>query len=231
MLTKQTILLGLTGSKAYGTDTETSDTDYRGVYIPEIRYYFGLESAKEYSTSTGGENKNTKDDIDISLSPFKNFVSRCMKASPVDLELLFLRDSDYIKMTPIGEDLIQNRHMFLSKQVRNRFGGYALSESKKLENGDEGYNTKAFMHSVRLYQTAIEILTYGDFSVYRQNHQELKSLREGKYSLREARKYLNELELELRDAYETTRLPDEVDKDRVEAFLIQKTKEYLEFYI
>ncbi len=33
-----------TGSFLYGTNTENSDEDFCGVFIPPINYYFGLDS-------------------------------------------------------------------------------------------------------------------------------------------------------------------------------------------
>lgn len=230
--TIETILLGVTGSKAYGTNTESSDTDYRGVYVPDEIYYFGLGTAKEYNNSSGGANKNTKHDIDITLTPLKTFVSRCIKANPIDLELLFLRRDDYVEVTPIGEELLENRHLFLSKHVKNRFGGMASSLERKMTKGsrvDEtlGYDTKTFMHSVRLYQIGIEILKIGDFSAFRPNHEELKELRAGKLYLSEAREYLKKLDSELADAYETSHLPDRADSEKVEDLLVRITKDYL----
>ena len=36
----QTIMLGLSGSRSYGTETPTSDTDYKGVLIPPQRFFW-----------------------------------------------------------------------------------------------------------------------------------------------------------------------------------------------
>lgn len=67
-LEDSTIILAPTGSYAYGTNTEESDRDYKGVCIPPIDYYLGLESFNEYNNSGGKNFKNTKDDIDINIT-------------------------------------------------------------------------------------------------------------------------------------------------------------------
>ncbi|HWL26789.1 MAG TPA: nucleotidyltransferase domain-containing protein, partial [Ureibacillus sp.] len=40
-LEERTIILSPTGSYAYGTNTETSDKDFKGICIPPIDYYLG----------------------------------------------------------------------------------------------------------------------------------------------------------------------------------------------
>lgn len=221
-----TVLLGLTGSRAYGTDVDNSDTDYRGVYIPSEEYYFGLSKPKEYTSGS--------DNVDMFLSTMKRFVSRCVSGSPSDLELLFLRESDYVHMTDIGRELINHRHLFLSKYARYRFGGYASTQKKQMLTGarvdeNHGYDTKGFMHSVRMYQMGIDLLRYGTFSVYRENRETLKELRAGKFTLKEAVTYLEGLEMELDYYHAKSTLPETVDTEPVNALLVRLTKTHLGF--
>lgn len=54
-LEHRTILLTKYGSHCYGTNTPTSDLDYKGVCIPPPEYYLGLKSINEYNTA-GGKN-------------------------------------------------------------------------------------------------------------------------------------------------------------------------------
>ncbi|MRB43644.1 hypothetical protein GH863_33270, partial [Bacillus thuringiensis] len=48
-LEDRTILLSPTCNYAYGTDTDTSDKAYKGVCIPPVEYYLGLDSFNEYN--------------------------------------------------------------------------------------------------------------------------------------------------------------------------------------
>src|SRR5690606_37170348 len=136
--------------------------------------------------NSGGKNfKNTKDDVDVNIIHINKFVKDAIQGVPNNIEILFVRPEDYIKVTPLGQKLIDNRHLFLSKQIQKKFGGYAYSQLMKLKqkksNGTGrqdliqkyGYDTKFAMHSVRLLTSAIEILETGDFSTYRPNRQEL----------------------------------------------------------
>jgi predicted nucleotidyltransferase len=54
------------GSHLYGTATENSDTDYKGVYLPTEKEILLNRVPKSYNYKTGdGVTKNTKDDIDV----------------------------------------------------------------------------------------------------------------------------------------------------------------------
>ncbi|RID84333.1 hypothetical protein D1953_14085 [Peribacillus asahii] len=232
-LEERTIILSPTGSYAYGTNTETSDKDFKGVCIPPIDYYLGLESFNEYNT-TGGKNfRNTKDDVDVSVIHINKFVKDAMKGVPNNIEILFVRQEDYLKVTPLGQLLIDHRHLFLSKNIQKKFGGYAYSQMQKLkskqsnETGNQDlmeefrYDHKFFMHSIRLLTSAIEILETGDYSTYRSNRQLLLDCRNGKFTFNEALDMLRMYDDQLKVSYEKSTLPPTPDYHRINELLIE----------
>lgn len=223
-LEERTILLALTGSYAYGTNTLESDRDYKGICIPPLDYYFGLNAFHQYDTSGGKNFKNTKDDTDITIFHITKFVKNAMKGVPNNIELLFLRRQDYIKLTELGKMLIEHRHLFLSKQIYQKFAGYAYSQRKQLINShnpkNNKYDTKLFMHTVRLLTSAIEILETGDFHTYRSNRQELLDCRNGKYTFTEALQLIETYHLQLTRAYEKSKLQETPNQERINELLI-----------
>jgi len=232
-LEERTIILSPTGSYAYGTNTETSDKDYKGVCIPPIEYYLGLESFNEYNTSGGKNFKNTKDDVDVNIIHINKFVKDAMQGVPNNIEILFVRQKDYLKVTPLGQILIDNRHLFLSKQIKKKFGGYAYSQIQKLKNKQSngtgrqdliekfGYDTKFFMHSIRLLTSAIEILETGDYSTFRSNRKLLLDCRNGKYSFEEALEMIDMYDNQLKLALEKSQLPETPDYKKINQLLIE----------
>ena len=226
-LDKRTILLAITGSHAYGTNTEDSDIDYKGVCIPPIDYYLGLDSFNEYNNSGGKNFKNTKDDVDINIIHINKFVKDAMKGTPNNIEILFLREQDYVRLTEIGELLIKNRHLFLSKQVYNRFSGYAKSQAYKMkENAGRkdliekyGYDTKYAMHSVRLLKSSLEILSEGHLTVYNKDSL-LLDIRKGKLSFDEVVEIIEDYNHKLEEAYKTTELPNRPDYNAINELLV-----------
>lgn len=239
-LEERIILLAVTGSHAYGTETENSDRDYRGVCIPPIEYYLGLAAFNEYNNSGGKNFRNTKDDIDIRVMHINKFVKDALQGVPNNIELLFVRKEDFLRLTALGQELVNHRHLFLSKRIYKRFGGYASAQMQKLktkkthQTGRQdlvqrfGYDTKFFMHSVRLLTSAIEILETGEFSTYRPNRQLLLDCRFGKYSYEEALKLIDHYDQQLKKAYEHSSLPANPDYDRINRLLIEINRQALE---
>lgn len=222
-LEERTILFAPVGSFAYGTNIETSDRDYKGICIPPLDYYFGLASFQQYDSSSGKNFKNTKDDIDITILHINKFVKEAMRGTPNNIELLFLRKQDYLKLTDLGQQLLDNRHLFLSKRIYHTFRGYAQSQMQKLMKTIQGesYDTKLFMHTIRLLTSAIEILLTGDFQTYRTNRKELLAARLGMFSLSEALSLIDQYDEKLTTAFEQSKLPNEPDKSMINDLLIQ----------
>lgn len=239
-LKEKTILLTLTGSHAYGTNTETSDIDYKGVCIPPEEYYFGLKTFNDYNT-TGGKNwKNTKGDIDISIMHINKFVADAMQGVPNNIEILFVNPEHIVFINEFGKELISHRKDFLSKALKHKFGGYAYSQIQKLKaknsNGTGrqdlidkfGYDSKFASHAVRLLTSAIEILQTGNFNTYRTNRQELLDIKNGKYNLDDLLFYINQLNEELTELYKNSKnIPDNPNYDKINKWLIDLNKRAL----
>ena len=119
---KQTILLGLGGSHAYGTDTETSDLDIRGI---------ALNSKTDLLVN------NTFDQVvntatDTTIYSFNKMISLLQNANPNTIEILGLRPDHYLYLSNVGQELLDNKKLFLSKKVIKSFGGYATSQLYRL---------------------------------------------------------------------------------------------------
>ncbi|HEY1201012.1 MAG TPA: nucleotidyltransferase domain-containing protein [Niastella sp.] len=116
----------ISGSKAYGLNTPTSDTDIKGVYyLPKAQFY-GLEYIPQISTETS-------DEVYYELG---RFVELLTKNNPNILELLASPEDCVLYRHPIMNRLHIN--MFLSKLCKETFGGYALTQIKKAR----GYKKK-----------------------------------------------------------------------------------------
>ena len=118
------ILLGLGGSHAYGTNNESSDLDVRGI---------ATNSKRNILTSTDFE-QVVDVETDTTIYSFDKIVELLCKCNPNTIEILGLKPEHYLYLSPIGEELVQNRKMFLSKQAIHSFGGYANAQLRRLEN-------------------------------------------------------------------------------------------------
>lgn len=118
------IILGLGGSHAYGTAVEESDIDIRGC---------ALNSKAEILTKENFEHVIDKP-TDTTIYSFNKLVSLLTKANPNTIELMGLKQEHYLYLSTIGQELLDNKDMFLSKQVVYSFGGYANSQLRRLDN-------------------------------------------------------------------------------------------------
>jgi predicted nucleotidyltransferase len=61
-------------------------------------------------------------------------VELLMQCNPNIIEMLGVREEDILYLSPLGRTIRDSRDLFLSKRVADSFGGYALSQRRKLEN-------------------------------------------------------------------------------------------------
>ena len=118
------ILLGLGGSHAYGTNVETSDLDVRGVALnkkEEILIGRNFEQVLDETTDT-------------TIYSLTKIVSLLKNCNPNVIEMLGLKPEHYLYISPIGQELLDHSHLFLSKKAVQSFGGYANAQLRRLDN-------------------------------------------------------------------------------------------------
>lgn len=117
------VLLGYGGSHAYGTNIPTSDVDVRGVATRremEILTNQNFEQVTHEATDT----------VVYAIDKFFSLASEC---NPNIIELLGLRPQDYMYKSDIGNQILENKSMFLSNRCIKTFGGYAVSQLYRLK--------------------------------------------------------------------------------------------------
>lgn len=219
MKPKNIILEGITGSKAYGLDTETSDTDIKGIYVAPTQDILGLYNVKETIDNT---------DPDWTYHEVGKFIQLAMKGNPTVSELLWL--DGYLELTKFGKVLIDNRHLFLStKAIRNAYGGYAMSQARKLNarggtygSGRSNRYEKHTRHCFRLLFQGKELLETGKLTV-----RVSPDMREQLFAIgkMEPNEIIDQFEKEFTqfDKIKSV-LPDEPDKEGINKLLLKIRK-------
>ena len=123
-LGKNIILLGLGGSHAYGTNIEGSDVDIRGIAL----------NTKEDILGGGGFQQVVEENTDTTIYSLNKIITLLSNCNPNTIEMLGLKPEHYLYLHPIGEELLANKKMFLSKRAMYSFGGYATSQLRRLDN-------------------------------------------------------------------------------------------------
>ncbi|MDC8102968.1 DNA polymerase beta superfamily protein [Chryseobacterium sp. PTM-20240506] len=109
----------ISGSRAFGLATESSDTDIKGVYYLPKEDFFGLNYIPQISNETN----------DITYYEIGRFVELLQKNNPNILEILASPEDCILYKHPLM-DLLKTED-FLSKLSKDTFAGYAVSQIKK----------------------------------------------------------------------------------------------------
>lgn len=123
-LGKNIILLGLGGSHAYGTNVESSDVDIRGIAL----------NTKEEILGSANFEQVVNNETDTTIYSIKKIISLLSSCNPNTIEILGLKPEHYLYLSPIGQELLDNKKLFLSKRAVNSFGGYAFAQLRRLDN-------------------------------------------------------------------------------------------------
>jgi len=202
------------GSRAYGLDDSESDTDRRGVYLPPARMHWSLYGVPEQL-----ENADTEE----TYWEFQKFLTMALKANPNILECLYSPIVEHA--TPLAQEMLDMRQIFLSRMVYQTYNGYVLSQFKKLQGDlrNKGHmKWKHVMHLIRLLISGITVLKEGCVPVnvgpYRER---LLAIRRGGIPFEEIESWRLELHRQFDAAAESTRLPERPDYERANAFLLK----------
>lgn len=306
--------LSVAGSRAYGTNTPNSDTDVRGFFMDDLNDMLGM---------TGGKEQYEDKATDTVVYSFRKFVKLVADCNPNVVELLGTKPEHHLLTSKVFDNMVANKHLFLSKRAFYSFSGYAVSQLRRLENGlsfrdgkvedvekhlveslnmevmakddtfmatpdlgnyiefslgdeeddredalrevyvsckydsvtlrdflnavhdventvknygrlnkrnnkkDDAHLYKHAMHLLRLYYMGMDLLKYGEVNTYREKeHDLLMSVRNGEMSFDRVFAHQRSLEKDMQAAYERSKLPERVDKDAVNAFVVEQFREF-----
>ncbi|MBV9496397.1 MAG: nucleotidyltransferase domain-containing protein [Acidobacteria bacterium] len=202
------------GSRAFGLDTETSDVDRRGIYLPPADLQWSLAGVPEQL-----ENEETQE----TYWELGKFLRLALKANPGILETLYTPLAE--QATELAQELLAMRTRFLSKLVYQTYNGYVLSQFKRLEQDLRtrgAIKWKHAMHLIRLLLSGVTILREHDVPVRVIEHRDrLLAIRNGELSWEEVDAWRLELHRAFDAAFSTTTLPDRPDFDAANAFLLK----------
>ena len=71
---------------------------------------------------------------DTCIYGFNKIINLLLNCNPNTIELLGLNKEHYLYLSSIGQELLDNKKMFLSKKAIQSFGGYASAQLRRLQN-------------------------------------------------------------------------------------------------
>lgn len=120
------------GSHLYGTNTEKSDTDYKGIFMPTINECILQKVPHSINNITKKDisQKNTSSDIDKELYSLHYFLELAIKGETVALDMLHAPNGWEEVTTNEWEFIKENRHRFYTKNLRAYLGYCRMQASK-----------------------------------------------------------------------------------------------------
>jgi len=209
------------GSRAFGLDTDLSDTDRRGFWLPPAEAQWSLWGVPEQL-----ENDETQE----TYWELQKFLTLALKANPNVLEVLYSPLVEHA--SPLAEELLELRSAFLSRLVYQTYNGYVMGQFKRLEADLRNHGEirwKHAMHLMRLLLSGISVLKEGEVMVHVGEHRDaLLAVKRGELAWDELNRWRLDLHRQFDTAAETSRLPERPDSARVNAFLIRARRSMLE---
>ncbi|WP_199249263.1 DNA polymerase beta superfamily protein [[Phormidium] sp. ETS-05] len=204
----------IVGSRSFGLDDQNSDTDRRGIYLPPAQMHWSIFGVPEQL-----ESKQTEE----CYWEIQKFLTLALKANPNVLECLY---SPLIETTsPLAQELLEMRQIFLSQLVYQTYNGYVMSQFKKLEQDIRtkgNIKWKHAMHLIRLLISGITILKQGFVPVQVENEKEqLLAIKRGEMLWKDINNWRLSLHRDFDRAFTQTRLPERPDYQTANAFLIK----------
>ncbi|MFF4615674.1 nucleotidyltransferase domain-containing protein [Nonomuraea jabiensis] len=212
-MTDDMILTVVMGSRAYGLETEASDTDRRGVFVAPTAAFWRLEKPATHRDGPLPEQFSWE---------VERFCVLALEANPTALECLWSPIVEVI--TPAGRRLRELRRAFLSERARQSFTGYADSQFRRLDPAAPKW--KQAMHMIRLLLSGLHLIRHGEPLVQVGPYRErLLAIRRGEVPWAAVEAWRAELAGEVGAAGSV--LPERPDRERVEEFLVGVRKEHL----
>jgi len=208
------------GSRAFGLAEDTSDFDRRGIFLPPADLHWSLFGLPEQI-----ENHETQE----CFWEIEKFILLALKANPNVLECLYTPSVELA--TPLAQELLTIRSIFLSQLIYQTYNGYVMSQFKKL-SGDlqnkGGIRWKHAMHLIRLLLSGITILREGFVPLDIEEHRDrLLEIRRGNVPWEEINAWRLQLHKEFDSAFASTRLPEYPNYERANEFLLKARRSVL----
>lgn len=209
-----TIYSCVMGSRAFGLETEDSDTDRRGVFLAPTPLFWRFDKPPAHVEGPAEEQFSWE---------LERFCELALRANPNVLECLHSPVVEYIDDT--GRELVALREAFLSRQAHQTFVRYAGGQRRKLDADVRQYGQprwKHAMHLLRLLMSCRDLLRTGELTIHvGAERDRLLAVKRGEVTWEEFESWMTRLTEEADTAATTSPLPATPDHARVEDFLIR----------
>ncbi len=122
------------GSHLYGTNTQHSDTDYKGIFLPDIANLVLEQQCRSITHHTGSDaKKNISGDIDIDLWSLQHWFKLLEKGDTNAIDMLFsyTNSNAIIYASPLCDSIFANPTHYINLRDNASYVAYAYHQAKK----------------------------------------------------------------------------------------------------
>jgi len=119
------------GSHLYGTNTEKSDVDYKGVFLPTKKEILlnKIPKCRSFTTSNGLV-KNNLGDVDEEVYSLHYFLKLACDGQTVAMDMLHAPEKMLVQSSDIWRNIVKQKTRFYTKNL-NSFVNYARRQASK----------------------------------------------------------------------------------------------------
>jgi len=154
------------GSHLYGLNTESSDTDYKGIFMPTREQILLGKIPRTYSQNTGSHTtRNTKDDVDFESFSLHEFVRLALTGETIALDMLHAKPEHIVSDSPIAnvyEEMQKYRTHFYSRDMKAYLGYVRRQASKYGVKGSRIAAANEVLDKLKYYEKLDAYVTVQD---------------------------------------------------------------------
>lgn len=151
------------GSQLYGTNTPSSDVDYKGVFLPNIKELIlgnvKLDSSINESNKEDMSAKSGAGVVETEMYSLQKFIKHAMDGQTVAIDMLFSPRKFWVEHSLGWNEVYSVRDQFLSKKL-NAFVGYCRTQAAKY--GIKGSRLNSSEKFINLFKSVDQDVLVGD---------------------------------------------------------------------
>lgn len=233
------VFITFVGSQLYGTATPTSDKDFKGIGFAELDEIVGLRNFEQQNYTNGVE--DGPDKIEGSIYDIRRYIHLCKKGNPTVIEFACAGDKHHILTTEIGEQVRKFvRENFLTKHLFKPYSAYNRAQVRKLQSMnrtgkraelvmEHGFDSKFASHAYRLAKQCVQVMKTGQLNPTLEGSEleVCRKVRAAEYGKEGTLSLLNEVDVEMYEAYKSSTIPESPNFNKVNEWLINVYSEYV----
>lgn len=144
------------GSHLYGTNTPSSDLDYKEVYLPDVKSILTQKAKNAVASGPDKEEgaKNQAGDIDRQAFAVHKLFDMLVKGDIIGMEMIFTNPKQIEFCDRRYTEILANKEIFLSRKV-DGYVGYCRQQANKY--GIRGSRVASVRKAMDFFQRAVDI--------------------------------------------------------------------------